>query len=154
EVRKSDYQITGSMSVGAWVYRPNTNLINTIIAKDLYAQTETYGLWGGWNTPYLPRFQVGNKTVDATSAVNTPNAWHFIVGVYDGSNTYLYFDGSLNNTTSGSAATVENYAPVSIGNGYSFTGNNFYYNGSIDEPFVTTEALTAGQIFDMYNSGR
>ncbi|MEI6327254.1 MAG: LamG domain-containing protein, partial [Candidatus Roizmanbacteria bacterium] len=148
EVRKSDYQITGSMSVGAWFKMPATPTNPDLIGKG-GAYTIVFGstdirVWNnsGWMVPAIYG-QLNN------------NIWHLAVVTWATNSRIIYIDGSV--WASDTGGTVSDSSdPLTLGkisgNGGSTAGS--FWAGSIDEPFVTDVALTAAQIFDMYNSGR
>ncbi|WP_440990444.1 LamG-like jellyroll fold domain-containing protein [Haloarchaeobius baliensis] len=91
-------------------------------------------------------------------------SWHLACGVYDRSSNEkrLYVDGTLESTVSdphdgkalGSGATRYGF----IGDGSeatSFDGsrNGFHYDGRIDDVRLYDEALSAGEVQDLYDAG-
>jgi hypothetical protein len=72
--------------------------------------------------------------------------------VGDGSNSYLYIDGSL--VATGSAFTFTPTA-LSIGNSLtSGTPNSEGFNGAIDEVCIYNRALSAQEVYHLYKSGK
>ncbi|MEI6327315.1 MAG: LamG-like jellyroll fold domain-containing protein, partial [Candidatus Roizmanbacteria bacterium] len=156
EVRKSDYQITGSMSVGAWWKSTTAGPANILskIGPSLGVNTYRLVSYSGNSIAFGVNGGIKYSTVSVSD-----NNWHFLTATYDGSGSFagitIYIDGtSVATTTVGSfPGLVDNFEPLTIGG--ELYGSNFQYSrGSIDEPFVTDVVLTPGQIFDMYNSGR
>ncbi len=85
--------------------------------------------------------------------------WHFVAGVYDGANKYIYVDGILKGTKTnphqgnplGTGATRYGF----IGDGseatsFSGTRNNKYYDGEYDEIRLSNAALSAGWLATVY----
>lgn len=166
----------GPFSVEAWVYPTNINsAANTIVS-----QTGPYGTGGlnggpnsgGWslNQNYIPSqnrnnsllgwtFHVFNGVGGAGGAeVVVPcaiivNNWYHLVGIYDGTNAYLYVDGT-NASAEGYQTPMtgsyvqDTWTPLTIGCGRGFNNNQYY--GGIDEVAVYTYELSANQISNHY----
>ncbi|MEI6327440.1 MAG: LamG-like jellyroll fold domain-containing protein, partial [Candidatus Roizmanbacteria bacterium] len=145
EVRKSDYQISGaSMSWGAWIKRSSIGVGCYILRKDDTLPIRDIRVTGD------NKFQFGidyNVYATTSTTVTDTTSWHLVVAVYNRSDltARIFVDGVESGSSTGVNAFSDNFGAFSI-------AQNF--PGSIDEPFVTTEVLTAGQIFEMYNSGR
>jgi hypothetical protein len=91
-----------------------------------------------------------------SSGLFNDGLWHFVAGVYDGANNYLYVDGVLNNSSTAAAAglTGEN-TDVFLGGNSDFTvvgGNEQYFAGAITQAAIYTNALTGAQIQQLYAS--
>lgn len=153
EIRKTDYQITGAMTVGAWVKTAGSpNILSKngtsnsgsyrFVTYDTTTNRIAFGKWGA--------VKYGGTTI-------SDNVWHFVAASYDGSGTFaginLYVDGNLETgTTVGSfSALADSYEPITIGADFYSTGNA-KINGSIDSPFVLNTALTQEQVTSLYNS--
>lgn len=168
----------GAFSVEAWVNPTNTS---TGGAQIILAQTGPIGTGGlngganaaGWalvqnfypsqnNKNFLGwAFHVFNGVgaaggAEAVLQTNyTINTWYHLVGVFDGTNAYLYVNG-VNNSLGvspiggGGTNAQDTWDPLTIGCGAGL--NNNKYAGIIDEVAVYTNALTAGQIQNHYNN--
>ncbi|MEI6327393.1 MAG: LamG-like jellyroll fold domain-containing protein, partial [Candidatus Roizmanbacteria bacterium] len=152
EIRKTDFQITGAFTVGVWIKGNDPS--GSLIGKRGSSTDLSYGLGVASSKA---NFQIGNSAGTGWTAniYNqgtdvTDNNWHYLVGVNTGTNTYLYLDGSQIGSGTGSTTIFDTSVPLMLSNDNSTNFSSY----SIDEPFVTAEALTAGQIFDMYNNGR
>jgi len=77
------------------------------------------------------------------SAMST-NAWHYLVGTYDGSTVRVYVDG-----VPGIPATIANVPLLS--SGIVYFGNTM--NGLLDEVKIYSRALSAEEISARYNGG-
>jgi hypothetical protein len=105
----------------------------------------TFRTYGNGNTGY---------SATATNGATTLQ-WYHVVGVYDGTNTILYVNGTkAASVAAASFAPVgENRAPFSVGaRGYGSLGF-FRYNGSVDEVAYYTNALTDADISAHYQNG-
>ncbi len=96
----------------------------------------------------------GAGLVVSTNALNDGN-WHFVAGVYDGVNNYLYVDGALNNSgpaTQPIAGNVTDDLYLGGDPDYTQVGNNEqYFAGALAQAAYFTNALGAGQIQSIYN---
>ena len=151
EIRKTDFQISGDFSLGAWVKLAAPVNTAYLFAKSSDANiSDGFGLSPGrpGNSNY-PVFRMNNQILVGTTYV-ADNNWHYLVGVRSGTTCYIYVDGVA---TSGTITNPpqDTYYPFGIGNVPVFNAGAYGVNGSIDEPFITAEALTASQILDMYN---
>jgi len=151
----SGLQPTTAVTVSAWV-KMGAFFDSWIISN----QTAVYDANFGYelreddptNTFY---FRVGNGSTNAVavsaSGLST-GTWYHVVGVYDGSTTYVYLNGKR--TTGGSLTAPINYTGVAssmyIGQRSS---NNFRVNGQIDDVRIFNYALTATQIKQLFNGG-
>jgi hypothetical protein len=145
EVRKTDFQITGNMTVGAWVKTTSGLYISKYNGTDI--TSSSYVLYASSGKL---RFRTAPNWTDVTG--NTPitdNNWHFVVGVYNGSTQSVYVDGVLDATpVAKSNGIVDGYHPLLI----DYNESN-YASGTIDEPFITASALTANEIKHLYDVG-
>ncbi len=159
EVRKTDFQITGNLTVGAWVKTPSSTSINAgILAKGYYYSVPSYKLmlWGAGTTAGFT-FKINTSYGPYTKTVGslpTGSMWYYVVGVYNSSTNKinLYVNGVDQGSTDVGGTLNDIDAPFLIGRDYVDIGQ--YYSGTIDEPFVTAEALTADQIKRMYEVGK
>ncbi|MEI6327555.1 MAG: LamG-like jellyroll fold domain-containing protein, partial [Candidatus Roizmanbacteria bacterium] len=150
EVRKTDFQITGNYAVGMWVKRARTGVTEFIFSKGSSGGPNT-GYSGYFNPDNTISFYNGGVGGMVTASTITDTNWHYLVFNSNGASSAVYIDGISAQT--GNMGSAPNDNPIS----FNISANVFStpgFQGSIDEPFVTAEALTAGQIFDMYNSGR
>ena len=161
-----------TFSVGVWV-----NLIdatsNKILVKDDATTGSTEREWYiDIDTSDNPRFVIfddsaasfiGRKDQSALSE----NAWHFLVGTYDGgtaaSSIKLYLDGAQvddADVTSGSFTSMENKAAkvkvgfnIPTGGGTSELFDGYMAGGPLG-PLFTHKELTADEVLRLYELGR
>ena len=75
------------------------------------------------------------------------NEWHFIAGVYDGSNILIYYDGILSNSDAISG-TISSSDAIKLG--YDDYSTSRLLDGQIRLPMVFNTALTAEEIKKLY----
>ncbi|MDE1833289.1 MAG: LamG domain-containing protein [Candidatus Micrarchaeota archaeon] len=87
------------------------------------------------------------------------NQWYFITGVFDGSNWYLYRNGTLVGSCTSTCSTIGgSTSSMMFGtdacNGCAGSGdNNGYFNGYLsDAKFYSGTALTAAQVQQLYQN--
>ena len=88
-----------------------------------------------------------------TSAFTVPNTsdgnWHHLVVTYDQSALKVYIDGNLEATPSLPSSNYATSSGLTIG---SWSDNNRYFNGSIDEVGIWNTALTSTQVQSIYDA--
>jgi hypothetical protein len=150
DVTGSPYDITGDITLQAWVY-PTTDCIGD---QAVVAKLNSYMLYCGGNGVWKYVFDsdgVGWSGSDSTVKVRK-NEWHHIAYVKSGTTLQIYMDGNLvQSTTSFIPATIGvNNDPFQIGR----FGTSSYFQGEIDEVRVYRSARTQSQIqSDMHTYG-
>jgi len=94
-----------------------------------------------------------NPLVTSNRTVNDSN-WHLITAMYNGAedNLYLYVDGALSAApVTDTSVDTTTSANVLFG---SYTGTNYYFNGTMDEVLISNQSLSADEILNQYNAGR
>jgi hypothetical protein len=134
--------ITGALTVEAWVkYTSNSNYQN-IVAKECYGTTGCGGYALQITNTGKPRMIVyrGGSSFTAVSGATTitQGVWHHVAGVFDGSEIRVYLDG-VEDGSGTSQAPVSGTASLSIGRRSSTS--QYYFNGLIDEVRVSAAAL-------------
>jgi len=149
-------QLTGSMTVSAWVNAAaNPPDDGQIVAKSNDAS--------GWQFKTTP--DTGPETFGIavsptatghaqryTTTVRALNTWYYVAGVYDATAKTLstYVNGVLNNgTLSGTVAATQVNAAVNVNIGRRLTTGTtggFYFNGLIDEVRIYNRALSQAEI--------
>ncbi|MBI1961114.1 MAG: hypothetical protein HYS45_00240, partial [Parcubacteria group bacterium] len=154
-----DFAETRSFSAGLWFKSDDA----VTAAEGLMAKSAT-GL--GWEL-YLDAsgdacFAIDDDTSSfpedsaCTSGIDYDNAtWHQIIGTKTvASGIQLYVDGvrMAGDGSLSAAGTLENSGSLSVANAES--GASADFDGQIDEPFVTAQALTPAHVRHMYEVGK
>ena len=150
----SNLAITGTtISVGAWVYPTSTSATQMILNKFIG------GGPGGWflrqGSGMTVEWETSPTTPDDLTSTGTMNInqWNHIVAVMNGANKYIYINGILAGSNANGAALGASGQTATIGAWQASGTFSQYFNGKIDEPFVTATALSASQVKHMYNVG-
>ena len=138
----ASFQDTTPLTLSAWIKYSGT------------------GPWSGIGTGYPAHFRLlgidgdlyfqapDGATANTTGGAYNDGAWHYVVGVADGTNIYLYVDGSLAATTANSSTGTD--LPFLIGNGGDFCSSD---GSQIDEVGIWNRSLSSQEVADLYNSG-
>jgi hypothetical protein len=84
--------------------------------------------------------------------------WHFVAGVSDGTNSFLYLDGLMAKTATNVASIVGTNLDVILGGDPQYTApalgpsGSRYFDGSIAQVAFFTNALTGAQIQQIYSA--
>jgi glucose/arabinose dehydrogenase/PKD repeat protein/fibronectin type 3 domain-containing protein len=144
-------QLTGSMTVSAWVFETAN------VADDGQIVSKSNGS-AGWQLKSTP--DTGPRTFGIaitsttgasiqrySSTARALNTWYHVAGVYDAAARTLniYVNGTLTNgTLSGTVPTSQGNAPVNVNIGRRTGG--FYINGTLDDVRIYNRALSAAEI--------
>lgn len=150
-------QITGSLTLSAWVKRDSSSTSNNfmIIGKDnVTTGIRAYGLVRNTSTGKA-QLNIWKSNVlynvQSTTTINS-DQWYHIMGVNDGSDLKIYVNGVLENTNVGGGGTIDN-ATINFEIGRrQASSNEGYWNGNIDEVAVwnSDQSSNASSI---YNGG-
>lgn len=145
--------ITDSITVAAWVKRPNFQTHGTIAGKtNGNSVTAGYGLFsykeglefnfysGGWRRT-KPRFTI------------SANEWHYVVGTFDGNTAYLYVDGERK-TSVAHVGTIAPAAGHPFNIGFWRSALPTYFKGKIDDVRIYDRALSAEEVQQLYKDGK
>jgi hypothetical protein len=101
-------------------------------------------------------YDTGPKTVFGVTTITT-GVWHYIVGVFNGTNVTIYIDGSSDGSTA-CGNTFVGYAHPDLllggidAGGSGDIGSSTYLDGIIDEPRFSSVARSAAWIAAEYNN--
>lgn len=106
------------------------------------------------------RFGVDGSVNNCALNISSPtdyrstNAWHNILGTYDGTNVTLFFDGSqVATTTTSVPSTTSSTQGNDTTIGRRNYGGGIHFNGLVDEAAIWDYELSASDITAIYNSG-
>ena len=153
-----DWNASSSFTFEAWIkhvavaYTVNEYIVGRKDNSNLLSaklQLTPQILWG-------VRSKLGNESYELFGPNLYDNTWHHVVGVKDGTlnQLRLYVDGTLIGSVSASYTSGFDSptAPITIG-WKDLTGDESYFEGSIDEVAVYGEALSASTISQHYLNG-
>lgn len=136
------FDITGPITLSAWVKTTNTNAKKTILAK--HDVTWRIRLRNGNFELVLPGLS-GQEWFTVSGGFVSDNQWHHLAGVFDGiSEARVYIDGQMDNYREALGTLQTNQCPVDIGRNVLWPERDF--NGSIDDVRIYNLALSTEQI--------
>ncbi|MFD0765579.1 LamG-like jellyroll fold domain-containing protein [Mucilaginibacter lutimaris] len=150
---------TGSFTLSGWTYVTdfNTSTDQKIVTNETSYATGGYKLGFYGTTTTNVKAEVETRASNGTATINrnetggtavTTGQWHYVQGVYNGTNFITYYDGAADrSTTTGAAAGTG--GPIYIGS--DFAAANFF-KGNIDEIRVSNIAKSADWIKAEYNN--
>lgn len=145
DVQPGNMNITGPMTVIQWVqttYGGDTGFATSIGHSDSSWRLDVAGGQGHWAD--------SGPDIVSPLMINDAN-WHQLVGVYDGTNQYLYVDGQPSGAPhSGSPGAGNSGSHVRIAGAPDY-GNRFFA-GNIAQVAVLSNALTAAQVAAIYGA--
>jgi len=151
----SSLNVSGDLSISAWVYIDAHKSYNGIISK-IDATNRNYEILvrSTANISFYSNDGAGGSIIQTNSTTTiADNTWtHIAVVVNSGvsNGTKFYFNG-VEDATKGTHTIVGQTNDLHIGQ--RATGG-FNFNGKIDEVSIFNSALTAAQINQVYNNGR
>ena len=136
-------------TMSLWLQWDDIGTSNTQVVTEKYI--EQHAFWTGWDAgvnglSFMPAGHPATTT-SASSALHA--GWNHVVGVYTGSEVYLYVDGvevaSRTGVTGGSLSST--YA-LTIGRR---TGGTLPFDGAIDDVRYYGRALTPEEVAELYS---
>lgn len=146
--------ITGDISLAAWIKRGDTANASAIIAKASSGTVKDYDLYISNEASHIDELRFytdgGSGTYYDSGATITDTAnWHHVVFTRSGTSWQFYVDGAAAGSGSSGQAFTGGNRSVLIG--YD-TYANSYFNGYIDEPLIYTRGLSALEAVQLYNT--
>jgi hypothetical protein len=147
---------SGDFTTSLWVksrgYSSQGSCCNMIVSKYNADAGAAPGYAMYYDSGNLPIFSIhdGTNETAATGATSLTTGWHHLVGVRSGTTAYLYVDGILEKTTTGSTASVSNSENFYIGASGTVSQRNV--NAAVDEVRVYNRALSAAEVKAQYDA--
>jgi len=136
------FDITGPITLCAWVKTTNTDTKKTILAK--HDVTWRIRLHNGNFELVLPGLS-GVPWFTVSGGFVSNNQWHHVTGVFDGiSEARVYIDGEMVSAQEALGILQTNEYPVAIGRNALWPDRDF--EGFIDDVRIYNKALTTEQI--------
>ncbi len=142
-------EIKNNISISAWVY-PNLTGRAMITSAQGSGEGDFVNLRINDSSAF--EFCLELDTAGFTCAVGdvTTEAWHHLVGIFNGTDVKLYVDNSLEATTNTGGDTIKNTTNnFTIGRR---TDGAYSYNGTVDEIGIWNEVLSESEINNLYGS--
>ena len=94
---------------------------------------------------------VGGYVGAPQMTITTPNNWHQVGTIWNGSYIYSVLDGVISAGTSASGTLESGSGGIVIGE---YNSNTYIANGYIDDVRIYNRALSAGEVSQLYNLGK
>lgn len=153
----SDYAFgTSGFSIGFWFNPVGTNNdsgfgVNIFDMRSVTVNQAKPSLWmsSKGSGSILKYYAAGAYRTTFSGTIN-PGTWYHLLITNDGSSTKFYLNGNSTAIATGTDTISYIAAGLRIG-GYS--GNNYYYNGLIDEFAIWNATLSGDDSTAIYNGG-
>ena len=159
-VNFSNYlQLDEEITVQAWVnFNDTPATFKTIAGKLEYTGAGDSDFWGLYWQGGAFVFGLSNGTGGSDSWQNgrytlmpIPNVWYHVVGTYNGTNVYVYVNGTIGSVSenlTGPIRTDTRYIQI----GKAYHGTNFYFEGAIDEVGFWNKSFNDTEILYLYGN--
>jgi hypothetical protein len=148
----SSLDITGAITMSAWIKRTSIGAVHRILHKggqSNVALDYTFG-FGTSNTVFFYASKSNSSTVGVrTNKTYTTNEWLYIVGTYNGTTYRIYVNGVEMPTTEGASGTNTSTSSLFIG---ARNDGDQHMNGYIDDVRIYNRALSQEEITKLYES--
>ena len=149
----SIFDVTGAFTLEAWIKRNANGVYHCIINRGKREDREAefnLSIYSDNKAEFSWESSGGtNHGVKSNRSIEADGKWHHIAGVFDGSKSYIYIDGILDNSVSESGAVpaINQARPVLIGAYFdSDSSYSRYFNGQIAHIRICDKALSAEDI--------
>jgi len=153
--------VNGNVTISMWVNwkgdSGDTDVNGRLVLLD--AQNPGDDVWLNLNTAGNSKFNVyfddlASSGYHDSNTIVSQNIWTHLVANWNGTHINLYINGTLDNSISTSGTITFDTSSFNIGSREEFSaGNDFYFNGTIDEVQIYNRSLSAEQISALYVAG-
>lgn len=147
---------TGFLTLSLWM-NPSSTSRGDLVTKwnNGVATGDQYNLLYG-NTGVKPQLYVSSGASTGTSgvgsAVLSQGTWYFITAVYDGTVAYVYLNGLLQ-ASSTIGLTMNSVTGQTLWVGRNAVSDG-YYSGKLDDVRIYNRALSAAEVFALYDASQ
>ncbi|USN45872.1 MAG: right-handed parallel beta-helix repeat-containing protein [Candidatus Woesearchaeota archaeon] len=142
---------TGPFTVSFWLQTNGTGTWQTILQQRDEITTGQYSVLVRATGPIYFYDWSGSYGFQLNSASSVDDGeWHHVVVVRESSTAYVYIDGSLDNSTGGTARNILSARDLAVG--YDIRDSNKPFEGMLDELIIWNTNLTAAEISSVYNN--
>jgi hypothetical protein len=138
------YEFSSSFTLSVWVKIQDIAGVDTVVSKGGGGPAGWMLAFDSAEQPYIQ-----TNSLSAQGSAISQDEWHHLVAGYDGTDLFLYVDGSLADTQT-TALAQHSTKIFSIG---SQNGDNQFLNGSVDEVMLFERELSFMEIQALYSAG-
>ena len=142
------FTIGEHVAVAAWVNPKTVSGDQPIVVKRLNNKT-AFSLGVHKGNIEMSVVLSNGKTI-ISSAPIAANKWTHVAGMFDGTFVFLFIDGQQFGQVFGAGTVRDVFAPIRIG----ATTQSQFFNGTIDEVFVTTQTISSDVLTSLSCIGR
>jgi hypothetical protein len=142
-----------AITVSAWIILNESPAVQKAAVSHMMSSNPFSGFELGVDVGNKAYFHAGGTYVAnelASSATLTQGKWYHLVGVYDGTRSYLYINGALDTSAIRTNNLGVSSEPIDIGTNYD---RGRFFNGKIDDLRIYNRALSATEIYNLYKMG-
>jgi hypothetical protein len=137
------FTVGSRIGVAAWVHPNTVTGHQPIVIKRLANQTSfSLGIHDG-NIEMSVVLDTGTTVI--SRAPISPGVWSHVAGMFDGTFVFLFIDGQQFGQVYGAGTLRNVFAPIRIG----ATTQTQFFDGIIDEVFVSTQAISKNTLTDL-----
>lgn len=150
-------RLTSAWTLEAWCFVPTGETQEAaLISQEFNTGNVQYMLGffdGAFQTlaPSVGFYNGGWNIANSASGIST-NAWHHIVGTWNGTILRIYVDGTEMDTTTPGSSPASTSDPFRIGSRWDTSGTH-KYKGRIDEVAIYGTTLSAARVLAHYTAG-
>ncbi len=153
---RSEFELTSNITIEAWFYLKGNGStgISGLLNKD-GGFGNGFDIELGTDDLLNVAFNTGDfgsTTLETAANAISLNRWTHLVIMYNGSNTSIYIDGALNVVGTKTGALTYSTGDLEIGRAINSSGQEGYFNGSIDNVRIWNRTLTPEQISALYKN--
>jgi len=146
------------LTIESWIKINSYDQSIRTIVSDYDSESSDDGAYVLWlnTSDQLELYIISSSGWGTKDIINTigpsAGAWHYVVGVYDGSNIKLYIDGVKKNSKATTITAIKTSAENLLIGAQQSSPRRFF-NGHIDDVRIYNYARTPEQILQDYNAG-
>ena len=145
----SSLQITGELTISAWIKRSIMGTFDAVVSKD-NGSGRSYQLWiSDSNKAHFTIFKSNGDSSAVSDATILADTWYHLVGLHNGTDVLLYVNGVLQSTTN-TGGTIDNDAN-DLWIGDRSDGGVLPFDGTIDDVRIYNRALYESEIMQLFN---
>lgn len=146
----SSLNITGPITISAWIKPTVVNIGQEIINKKADSDYSGYRLRLDWSNLAFSWSDGTNQLNVESSGGVSAGVWQHVIATYDQNIVRLYVNGNLIFSSNHSEPITSNLNTLKIGN-YSGSFSAYPFWGGIDEARVYNRALSPAEVQQLYN---
>ncbi|MBU0958227.1 MAG: LamG domain-containing protein, partial [Nanoarchaeota archaeon] len=147
-----DDYTSGPLTISAWFKAEQQSEYAYLISKAGANSDNKYFVIGLDNSPDVYEANIFNGAASSgTVLIARQSGWQYLTYTWDGTNSLLYSNGVLVDSTTGTQSGGSASIKLGIGARYT-TSWGSYFNGQMDEVMIWNRSLSASEVYQQYVS--